>query len=65
MISLNWTQYKKLLDIKIADTHYVLQYSEKKYREAKAQHDAALREKENFEKALDSLVDKGGNDCDI
>jgi hypothetical protein len=55
---LNWKQYSKYLDVKIADAHYVLTYNEKKYKEAKAQHEAALREKESFEKALDGLVTK-------
>jgi hypothetical protein len=54
----NWKQYNKYLDVKIADAHYVLTYTEKKYKEAKAQHEAALREKESFEKALDKMVNK-------
>lgn len=55
---MNWTQYKKMLDVKIADCHYVLQYTEKKYREAKAQYEAAVREKESFENALDELMNR-------
>jgi hypothetical protein len=57
---MNWTQYKKMLDVKIADTHYNLEYADKKYREAKAQHESALRERDSFEKALENLMERVG-----
>ena len=53
---MNWTQYSKYLDVKIADAHYVLEYSKKKYLEAKAQHEASLREKKAFEEGLEDLL---------
>lgn len=55
---MNWTQYQKMLEIKIADTHYNLRYTEKKYREAKAAYDASLKELEAFEIAVEGMVEK-------
>ena len=58
---MNWTQYSKLLEVKIADTHYNMKFAEKKYKEAKAHYEASLREKHSFESALDDLMGKKSN----
>jgi hypothetical protein len=50
---LSWKEYQSYIDRKISDARYNFEYAEKRYLEAKLNYEAALLEKESFEKALD------------
>lgn len=52
----NWVYYSHLLDEKIADAWYNWEHAERKEREARTVYEAAMREKESFENALDEMV---------
>ena len=53
---MNWTDYSKLLDERITEAKYNLEYTEKKFKEAKMIYGVAVRGKEAFEKALDEKL---------
>lgn len=55
---MNWNQYRQLVDEKIADAYYNMEQAEKSYNQAKANYDAAMREKESFETAVKEMMDK-------
>lgn len=55
---MNWNQYRQLVDNKIADAFYSMEQAEKAYNQAKANYDAAMREKESFETAVKEMMDK-------
>jgi hypothetical protein len=52
----DWKEYRRLLEMKIADALYNYEFAKKKSDEAKAKYEAVLLEKESFEKALDEIV---------
>lgn len=53
---MNWKAYEKLLDEKIKDAKFTLEYTSKKHMEAKAKYESVLLEKESFLKALDEKL---------
>jgi hypothetical protein len=55
---MDWKEYRRLLDMKIADASYNMDFAEKKFKEAAAALRAAVAEKEAFEKALDERVEE-------
>jgi len=57
---MNWQDYRKIVEMKIADMKSNLEYAETNYRAAKIAYDIALRERVDFEKAMDELIDKTG-----
>lgn len=48
---MNWNEYQRFLDQKLADAQYNLEFAEKKLKESKKTYSAVLREK-----ALNELV---------
>lgn len=54
----SWNQYRQLVDEKIADKWYNMLQAEKTYNQAKAEYDAAMREKQSFENAVKDMMDK-------
>lgn len=53
---MNWTEYARLLDTKIEDTKYNMDFAEKKFKEAAAALREAVAEKEAFERAMDERM---------
>lgn len=49
---MDWNEYQKFLDEKIADARHNMEHAARTYLEAKAKYEAVLLEKETFEKAL-------------
>lgn len=49
---MDWNEYEKFLDQKIADAQYNLDHAAKTYLEAKAKYEAMVREKELFLKSI-------------
>jgi flagellar biosynthesis chaperone FliJ len=54
---MNWKNYQNFVNQKVKDSKYNLDQAEKKVKQARANYESALREKENFEIALDDLMD--------
>jgi hypothetical protein len=58
----NWRIYSNFIDEKVKDAKHNLDYAEKKYKEAQVVYTSVLREKENFENALEELIKEVGKD---
>lgn len=54
----NWNLYKNILSAKVNESLEILQESEKKTRQAKAQYEAAVREQESFESSMSDYQSK-------
>lgn len=50
---MDWNEYQKFLNQKIADAKYNYESAQRRFKEAKAAFDAAVMEKQAFENALD------------
>jgi hypothetical protein len=59
---LNWRNYSNFIDEKVKDAKHNLEHAEKKRKEAQVVYTSVLREKENFENALEELIKEVGKD---
>lgn len=57
MGAINLNIYRQLVDEKIADKWYNMEQAEKTLRQAKAEYEAAMREKISFENAVKEQMD--------
>lgn len=58
MGAINLNYYRQLVDEKVSDAWHNMEQAEKAYRQAKANYESVMMEKNNFEKAIEETMDR-------